>query len=279
MADLASEPKTFVTGAGGRLGSQLVAMGCRPLDCDIASAESVERAIDASAPFTIINCAGYTDVDGAEAPEAEDKAVRSNTTGPGVLRQVHLGYLVHISTGYVFDGQDGPYAEDDEPAPINFYGITKLGGEVMATIRPSRPTLIVRVLDLFGPTSSSDFVQSVLSALETGKKITLPETLLGTPTYIPHLAEAILECIDRGMVGTIHLGGAMTMTRYGWGRKIAEAFGYDPDLIEPTHEISGAAPRPLNASLDLTKASKLGIPIHYPTEGLAEMAKDYDVRT
>lgn len=260
-----------VTGHEGRLGSHLVDMGAEPMHCDIADSSSVEAELERVRPLTIINCAAYTAVDNCEKPENVERAIRSNTTGPGVLRAAFFGYLIHMSTGYVFDGEDGPYSEDAKPSPVNMYGMTKLGGEAALAVKDNYPTLIVRVLDLFGPGESPDFVKSILRVLQSGRSKELPENLMGTPTYIPHLAEALVACIERGDVGTLHLGGTATVSRFEWGRMIAEAFNLDTKLIQPTTEIKGLAERPLNAALDVSKARNLNIPLYSPVKGLDEL--------
>lgn len=262
-----------VVGAGGRLGSHLVKLGMTPLDCDIAESHEVDEALEAIRPMVVVNCAAYTDVDGAERPDQHEKVIRSNLTGPGILRSLFTGYLVHISTGFVFDGTQGPYAEDAEPNPLSFYAMSKLGGEAALAVRPRHPTLIVRVLDLFGPGQSPDFVKAIRAVLESGQHKELPATLCGTPTYIPHLAEALVAVIERGLAGTLHLGGTANLSRYEWGRMIATAFGHDPELMRPTSNITGEAKRPLNATLDLSKAQSLGLPLHHPLEGLEDLKR------
>jgi len=259
-----------VTGAKGRLGSHLVREGCVALDCDIADRDQVRDAIDSIRPRVIINCASWTAVDDAENDKNEDAVLRSNLRGPSVLRREFTGYMIHISTGFVFDGKAGPYSEDAEPCPINFYGWTKLGGEAAVLI--SQPTLIIRTLDLFGPDTKTDFVRQIRDVLELAQPYQLPTNLYGSPTYIPHLAEAVLALEKMGRAGLINVAGDKTLSRYTWGKMIADAFGHDPDLIEPTEEIKGIAPRPLRGGLLVDKAKSLGVPIYGPEEGLEELA-------
>ncbi len=263
-----------ITGAKGRLGSEFIRCGFTPMDCDISIRKEVREAIDLLEPRTIINCAAYTKVDVAEEPDGRDEAMKANLRGPGILRQVFDGYLIHISTGYVFDGKSGPYTEEDVPQPISWYGWSKLGGEAAVMIK--EPTLIVRTLDLFGPDTSSDFVRAIRDLLSFDKSFTLPTNLFGSPTYIPHLAEAILEAEEMGLAGILNVTGDMVLSRHGWGKMIAEAFGHDPDLIEPTDEIKGIAPRPLRGGLLVDKAKSLGVPIYGPQNGLDDLAERRD---
>src|SRR3990172_7638299 len=183
-----------VTGPRGRLGSALVAAGCEPVTVDITQPAAVEEAL--SGLDVVINAAAYTAVDDAEKKENEDRAVIVNTRGPGVLRTSFDGLLVHISTGDVFDGNAGPYTEDDVPAPLNFYGLSKLGGEAAALIR--QPTLVIRTLDLFGPSGPrADFVRRTRDLLEMGRDVVAPTNQFLTPTYLPHLAQAIMWIVQQ----------------------------------------------------------------------------------
>jgi dTDP-4-dehydrorhamnose reductase len=272
--------KVGVTGGKGRLGSALVDRGCQAIKGNIAS----ERAMTGTCPDfdVIINTAAWTDVDGAETEDEDEreKVIQANTKGPGVLRCSFGGLLIHVSTSYVFDGKDGPYDEDATPDPLNFYGISKLGGEAAACIR--QPTLIVRTTDLYAQGPKSDFVRRTRDALALGQQVALPVNLMGSPTYIPHLAEALLWLASEfGQAmwdelapnPILNIVGDGNMSRYAWGRKVAEAFDYDTALIVPSDERWGKAARPLRGGLLVDKARKLGVPIFTPDEGLAALRK------
>jgi len=268
-----------VTGPNGRLGSWLIRAGCVPMKADITKPDEVAKSIAEINPDAIINCAAWTDVDGAELKENLEEVLAVNLKGPRILRQLFDGQLIHISTGYVFDGKDGPYDEDAEPNPINWYGWSKWGGECSVMVK--EPSLIIRTLELFGPTTNSDFVRYIRDMTELGADIELHETLYLTPTYIPFLAEALLEAVDRKLAtmgGILNLAGTLTISRYEWGRKIAEHFGHDPDLIKPTSEINGVAPRPLRGGLNVDRAIALGLPVKSPLDGLIALSEWEDAR-
>lgn len=258
--------KIAVTGPRGRLGSWLVKeCGCLPLDCDITSRESIRLALKAVSPDVVINCAAWTDVDGAENPSNLERVLAVNLRGVGNLRVSTDGYLVHISTGFIFSGKRGPYSERAGWKPMNAYGWSKLGGEGAAEVRAW--TLVVRVADLYGVGPKVDFVRSIRDALALGMPKPLPDNLQKTPTYIPHLAEGLMAAIRQNQTGTLHIAGADTMSAFTWGRMIAEHFGFDPTLIIKG-PITGAAPRPRRAGLVTTKAVSLGIPIYPAKVGL-----------
>ncbi len=260
-----------VIGAKGRLGSHLTTAGCIRLRCDISKPDQITKAIEETEDYieAIINCAAWTDVDAAEDNKNYDKVMAVNLRGPANLRRAYSGLLVHISTGFVFNGTNGPNREGDTLEPVNVYGWSKFGGEQAAQMR--EPTLIVRTLDLFGPGEKTDFVRQIRDILEIGGDKSLPDNLYGTPTYIPHLVRALLQAIGREMTGVIHIAGDLTLSRFEWGKRIAEVFGLDPDLIKPTSEIAGVAPRPLRGGLNVDKAEGLGLPIYSPIDGLTSL--------
>ena len=260
-----------VTGAKGRLGSYLTTAGCIRLRCDISKPKQIAKALEEAdgAVDAIINCAAWTDVDAAEKKKNYAKVMAVNLRGVANLRQAFTGLLVHISTGFVFNGEDGPNNENDTPEPVNIYGWSKFGGEQAARMR--EPTLIVRTLDIFGSIEKPDFVRQIRDVLSLEAEKFLPDNLYGTPTYIPHLAQALLQAVEREMTGVIHIAGDLTLSRFEWGRRIAEVFGLDPSLIKPTSEIAGVAPRPLRGGLNVDKAKGLGLPIHSPIEGLTSL--------
>jgi len=260
-----------VAGPHGRLGSWLVDhCDCVPLLCDVTKPDSILKAVEVMEPQVIINCAAFTAVDDAETDRFQDLAREINLRGPANLRSSFMGYFIHVSTGFVFDGKNGPHKEGDLREPVNWYGWTKFGGEEAALIR--EPTLVVRTLDLYGLGPKSDFVRSIRDALELGVEKELPDYLYKTPTYIPHLAEGIMSAIQNGLNGFLHIAGSRTMNTMEWGQMIAEKFDYDPCLIVPG-KITGDAPRPLRGGLNTDLAKSLDIPIYSPDEGLKALAQ------
>lgn len=260
-----------VTGFRGRLGSWLVKKGCIPIDCDITDVKSIQKGIEETKPDVIINCAAYTKVDEAEKDSGTFKeALKVNLWGPARLRQEFDGLFIQISTGHIFNGNKGPYSEEGKPNPVNVYGWSKYAGEVSAKMRS--PTLILRVYDLYGVGPKTDFVRNTRDIIELGKTESFSTELYGTPTFIPHLSEAILEVANRGLTGTLHLASDTQMiNRYQWAKMIVEEFGLEVELVQSTSAIFGEAPRPLRAGLAVEKARQLGLPLYTPSEGLAAL--------
>jgi len=260
--------KVAVVGAEGRLGTALVRLGAEPVSTDISNPKQVEH-LDLKGYDVLICAAAYTDVDGAETDR--DKAMEVNTRGPGLLRQAFGGFFIHLSTAYVFDGKAGPYTEEDVPNPINFYGMTKLGGEAAANVR--QPTLIVRTLDLYSEGPHADYVRRLRDSLTLGRKVQAPSNLIGCPTYVGHLAEALMWLCDSwpskwSQAKILNITGDANISRYAWAVMVAKHFGLDDSLIEATEEAWGQAPRPLRGGLLLDKARSMGVPLYGLSEGL-----------
>lgn len=256
-----------VTGAAGQLGRELIRRGCVAIDADVTDGNALRQALAEVEPHVIVHCAAITDVDGCEwTPE---EAARVNTGGTYNVALCFNGPIVYISTDYVFAGVLGPYNEFALPNPINIYGWSKHGGELVLQARRDLDDLIVRTTVLYSY-DSTNFVTKVLTKLQAGNKVQLPERMWGSPTYVPHLVEAILAAIRRGESGVLNLAGMNVISRYQFGQWIADEWGLDKDLIVPGL-ITGRASRPMRAGLKVKWAMQLGLPIYSTQQGLAEM--------
>ena len=260
-----------VTGYKGRLGSELVSHGCLPLECDITRPITIKKAIGQTCPDVIIHCAAKTDVDKCE--QRKDEAFKINAEGTNNLRECFRGgKIIYISTDYIFDGTAGVYKENDAPSPAQKlcqYGFTKLLGEEV--LSPS--DTIIRTTLLYGSPMKDDFVTHILEQLEYGEVFGVTKGLHGTPTYVPHLAEAILILLHFSpMPHIINIVGDEVLSRYEFALMIASVFGYEnkKKLIQPTNEI-GKTRRPKHAGLSTRLAKKMGLPIYSPIEGLSAM--------
>lgn len=248
-----------VTGPGGRLGRELVKRGCMPLTANVCDYHALYREIGYLSPDVIIHCAAYTDVDGCE--NAPTRAANVNMGGTYTLRQAFTGKIVYISTDYIFDGLTGMYKEDDKPNPIGIYGWSKLGGELTL----SNDDLIIRTTILFDK-QDGNFVTSVIKQFLLENVVTAPDTLYGSPTYVPHLAEGILAALH--LRGALNIAGNRIMSRYRLAQFIAEILGFGQ--VEKVPYMSKTR-RPMNAGLDVGKAQMLGLPIYDALEGIKEL--------
>jgi dTDP-4-dehydrorhamnose reductase len=244
--------RVAVTGATGRLGHALMqaledAPFTGPLgpiawgraDLDLDAPDGVAAALDRDRPEVVVHTAAWTDVDAcARDPEL---ATRRNGAATGVLARACADRaidLLVISTNEIFDGartDDTAYGPDDEPAPRNPYGASKLAGERAATeayaavARGAGSLGIVRTAWLFGP-PGRDFPRKILDAADraaaAGEPLRVVGDEWGTPTYAADVAEAICELLaDDAHAGLHHLVGGGIATRADWARDVLHRLG------------------------------------------------------
>jgi len=245
--------KVVVTGAGGMLGQdvaraaelahhEVIALD-RPA-LDVLDAEAVARAVTDANPDTVVNCAAWTDVDGAE--EAEAEALRLNAEGARnvAAAAASVGASVVLpSTDYVFDGSaDRPYVESDPVAPQSSYGRSKLAGESETTIANARH-FVVRTSWLFG-VGGRNFVDTMLSLGDTGQVVVVRDQV-GSPTYTGHLAEGLLRLAATEAYGLHHMAAGGHCSWYDFARAIFEEADVDCQVLSTTTaELGRPAPRP-----------------------------------
>jgi dTDP-4-dehydrorhamnose reductase len=191
--------KVLIAGAGGQIGRALAATAPREVriaaparsQLDLTRPDTVERAIEAEAPDLVINAAGYTAVDRAEAEPQEAAAV--NDRGAGLLAEVAAAAgarLLHYSTDYVFDGaQRRPYTPGDSPNPLSVYGATKLAGEraVLATL--GARAAVIRTAWVYAP-EGRNFVLTMLRLMNERDEVGVVSDQIGTPTSAASAARA-----------------------------------------------------------------------------------------
>ena len=249
--------------------------------CDVAERPAVDAALDAVSPVALINTSAYTQVDRAEAEEAQ--ASRTNAIGPRVLAQsceARRIPLIHISTDYVFDGeQESPYTELSVPAPLNAYGRTKLAGDKAIEEHAER-YLILRTSWLYSE-RGGNFVTRILELARSRPELPVVADQTGCPTYAVDLARAICtvlpRCVERdpGGNGLFNFANAGQTNWFDFARAIvaADTGATSRPVIRPVSTASYAAParRPRYSVLDCRKAeSVLGIASRDWREGLAE---------
>ncbi|MNX64730.1 dTDP-4-dehydrorhamnose reductase [compost metagenome] len=254
--------QVFVTGAQGMLGQDLVPVlkaagdvvipsGMQPseeadfVQLDITDLEATKRVIAAARPDVVINCAAYTNVDGAEADP--DSAYRVNALGTWNLalacQEVGAAMLL-VSTDYVFDGTKGSaYDEYDTPNPQSVYGRSKYAGEQHLQQMLNR-FYIVRTAWLYGH-HGKNFVETILKAAAERAELQVVNDQWGCPTWTKDLAEAINQIIRTGRYGIYHATGEGACTWMDFARKIVELGGRTtPVLPQTTEELNRPAPRP-----------------------------------
>jgi dTDP-4-dehydrorhamnose reductase len=225
--------RILVTGRTGQIGWELQG-ALAPLGTvialdrsamDLASPDSIRRAIRDAKPEIIVNAAAYTHVDKAESEP--DLAMKVNGVAPGIMAEEakRLGaILVHYSTDYVFDGElDRPYVEDDPPNPVNAYGKTKLAGELAVAAVGGRH-LILRSSWVYSA-RGSNFVLTVLRLAREKPELAMVDDQTGSPTWARALAEATAELLLRkdrvlGHSGVYHLAASGHASRYEFANDV-----------------------------------------------------------
>lgn len=226
----------LVTGAGGQVGRRVVeclgakAHGVTHGDLDIADEAAVRRAFAQVRPALVINCAAYTNVDGAESQPGAAHAVNGN--GPAFLArscaQANIP-LIHLSTDYVFDGAaDRPYAEEDDVAPLGVYAASKVVGE-RAVLDSGAMAVVLRVAWVFDR-AEDGFVGAVLRRGRQQPRLPMVADQVGCPTPAVAVAQAVVQVgqallAGRGHGGVYHYCGAPAVSRLGWAREILDAGG------------------------------------------------------
>lgn len=268
--------RILVTGAGGQLGSELthatppegtVITAPPESECDITDASSVARALHGHEPDVLINCAAWTDVDGAE--RHADAAFAVNATGPAVLATACARngvLLVHMSTDYVFDGRSrDPIDEDTPPAPLSVYGRSKLAGEREVQIR-SPNHCIVRTSGLYGR-NGPNFVLAVLQRAAAGELLDVVADQSTSPTWTRDLARAVLRLIALDARGVVHLTNTGSTTWHGFAKAAVAATGLAVPVRETTLATrSAGAARPQHSVLENRRWRLLGQPPLPPWE-------------
>jgi dTDP-4-dehydrorhamnose reductase len=246
--------KLLVTGAGGMLGHdvvreaeqaghEVVRLGHEELD--VTDAGAVERVLRAERPEALINCAAWTDVDGAE--EHLDEATRVNGAGAGVLAAAagEIGAkVVYPSSDYVFDGSKGsPYFESDPVGPLSGYGKSKLAGEAETAAGNPRH-FIVRSSWLFG-VHGKNFVDTMLNLGRTHDEVVVVKDQIGCPTYTGHLAEGLVRLVEWDEFGVYHMAGTGECSWYEFAIEIFGQSGVECRVMATTTDMLGRpAPRP-----------------------------------
>jgi dTDP-4-dehydrorhamnose reductase len=260
--------RLLITGAAGMLGQDVddaaraaghEAVALSRANLDVTDYEAVERVVGEAAPDVVVNCAAWTDVDGAEANE--DAALAVNGPGAGnVARAAHAAgaWMIHISSDYVFDGvKREPYLESDTTRPLSAYGRTKLAGELEVALEAPSQHTIVRSSWLFGA-GGPCFPATILHLAAERDELTVVDDQVGSPTFTGHLAQALIELADARVVGLAHVAGAGTCSWYELARELVDARGLHCE-IRPgrTEDLGRPAPRPAYSVLGTERRSEL----------------------
>jgi dTDP-4-dehydrorhamnose reductase len=252
----------LVTGAGGMLGTDLVAAlvsraepvtGMDRAGLNVTDAAAVTDAIVRSRPDVVVNCAAWTAVDDAEA--GEEQALAVNAGGAANLATACAGIgarLVQVSTDYVFSGDASrPYAEDDVPAPRTAYGRTKLAGERAVLGRLPGSGYVVRTAWLYGAHGPS-FVRTMIRLQDQRPTVDVVDDQHGQPTWTADVVRQIIALVHASATpGIYHATSGGQTSWFGLAREIFGLLGADQSRVRPipSSALSRPAPRPANSVL------------------------------
>ena len=274
----------LITGCNGQLGSELRAIekeyaqyrffNTSHQELDVTDHVAVATYVEEHEIDGIINCSAYTAVDKAESDIDNCKAI--NTEAPANLAMAiekRGGWLIHVSTDYVFDGtKHTPYNETDATCPNSVYGSTKLAGEESA-MKLCQHTMVVRTSWLYSA-FGNNFVKTMIRLGHTKDELGVIFDQIGTPTYASDLARAIMAAVEHGVVaGIYHYSDEGVASWYDFTKAIHRLAGITDCQVNPIHtsEYPTPAKRPAYSVLDKTKIKQTyGIRIPHWEESLAK---------
>ena len=293
--------KILITGANGFLGQHLTlflaekkyqVIACSRGECripenlsfeyfpiDLADEKAVEALVAKVSPDIVVHTAANSKPDDCHVNR--EGCIQQNVTATEYLlnalaTQSNNPRFIYLSTDFIFDGEDGPYREEDQPNPVSFYGESKADAEKLVAASKCKWTIIRTVL-VYGITanmSRSNIVLWVKSSLEKGTKINVVDDQWRTPTLAEDLAEGCLLVAEKEAEGIYHISGKDMLTVYDIAKQVAQFWNLDLSLISPisSASLNQEAKRPVKTGFVLDKAiANLNYNPHSLQEGLALM--------
>ena len=274
----------LITGCNGQLGNEMQLLekdnpqhhwfNTDVQELDITNVDAIRQFVQEHQIDGIVNCAAYTAVDKAE--ENEELCTKLNAEAPAYLASAvgsRGGWMIQISTDYVFDGtHHTPYVEDDDTCPNSVYGRTKLVGELNVQ-KFCEKSMVIRTAWLYS-TFGNNFVKTMIRLGKEKPELGVIFDQIGTPTYAHDLAVAIMTAVNKGIVpGVYHFSNEGVISWYDFTKAIHRIAGITTCHVKPLHtaEYPTPANRPHYSVLDKTKIKKTyGIEIPYWEESLRD---------
>ncbi len=278
--------KILITGSNGLLGQKLVkqldgnddfdflatSFGVNRIEkikdfqyqsMDITSRTEVESIMNSYLPDIVINTAAMTNVDACETNKEACWNINVNAVKLLFENCKKIGaHFIHLSTDFIFDGEDGPYAEDDTPNPLSYYGESKLAAEKLLQNDEYTNWAIARTIIVYGVgenMSRSNIVLWAKSALEKGEPLTIVDDQFRSPTFADDLAKGCLLIAEKNAKGIFHLSGKDQMSILELVNRVANFYKLDASIVSPIKSLSlnQAAKRPPVTGFILNKAKNL----------------------
>jgi len=237
-------------------------------ELDITDEHAVASLFERERPDATINCAAWTDVDGAEGSPEAARSVNADGAGNLARAAARAGTpLLHVSTDYVFSGippldaagQPRPYLESDPTGPRSVYGETKLAGECQVLEASSGHT-VVRTAWLYG-VDGRNFVDTMLRLAGEREAVQVVDDQVGSPTWSGHLAPALVGLLERGVAGLVHLTGAGWVSWNGFAKEIFRQAEVDCRVEAiGSEQMARPAPRPAWSAMESERDEVIGMP-------------------
>ncbi|MCL4857244.1 MAG: SDR family oxidoreductase [Flavobacteriales bacterium] len=268
--------KILITGSNGLLGHKeginLLATstgenrikaitGFDYISLDITNKLQVEQVFNQFKPNVVINTAAMTNVDACEDKKEECWNLNVNAVKNLIeASEKHQTHLIHLSTDFIFDGEKGPYKEEDKPNPLSYYGESKYEAEKLVQQTKTKWS-IVRTIIVYGVVedmSRSNIVLWAKQALEKGNPLTIVDDQFRMPTLAEDLAYACWLIAEKSATGIYHICGKDFMSVLELVNRVADFYGYDKSIISPikSSSLNQAAKRPPKTGFVLDKAYK-----------------------
>lgn len=269
--------RLLVTGSSGMLGSNIVFHAkdgyevygvynsvpnhelTNQFRIDIKDHDKIKDALDSIRPDFIIHCAALTNVELCEHDYNLARATNALAAGNLVNAAGHRVRFIYISTESVFDGHRGRYSESDEPSPLNNYGRTKLEGE--RYIEQASDNHVIIRANMFGwnRVHGESFAEWVYNNLAQKNPVNMFTDIIFSPVIVNTLSSYVLKLMESDFRGRLHIGSSDGISKYEFGMRLAEKFGFDASLIKPV-SVDGfnfKAKRPKNTTFDISKAESM----------------------
>jgi dTDP-4-dehydrorhamnose reductase len=249
---------------------------CRPYPSsalDVTDRRAVEEELRRERPDWVVHAAAFTRVDDCEGEQ--ERAMAVNAEGTRHVAEAASAVearVLYVSTDYVFDGLKGaPYTEEDEPAPLNVYGRSKLEGErALREALPDGRWVIVRSAWLYGE-GGRNFVDRILEQAEDGRPLTVVDDQVGNPTWTVEVARAIQVIVEKQLAGIYHVVSGGSASWFEVAKEILHLTGCDVPLRPTTSEaLELPAKRPVYSVLDTGKFQRDTAVVPEPWQGALE---------